>query len=170
MSYNIGLNVVEVDGVGAPAIAGAATSVAAFNILTRRGLPNTPGRVNSFAEFVERFGRYFDNGLGAYLVKGFFDNGGGTAWVNRVVSASSTVASLTLVDDGPADTLRVEGGFRGSEDPGSWGRDLYVRSTRTSSVAGRRLAETGPAEVQTAAPLPATTDMVTPGEGKGEVI
>jgi phage tail sheath protein FI len=160
MSYNIGLNVVEVDGVGAPAIAGAATSVAAFNILTRRGLPNTPGRVNSFAEFVERFGSYFDNGLGAYLVRGFFDNGGGAAYANRVVSASSTVASLTLVDDGPADTLRVEGGFRGSEDPGSWGLDIFVRTTRTSSVAGRRLVETAPAEVQTAAPLPATTDMV----------
>ena len=32
MNYNIGLNVVEVNGTGAPAIAGAATSVAAFNI------------------------------------------------------------------------------------------------------------------------------------------
>ena len=39
MSYNIGLNVVEVNGTGAPAIAGAATSVAGFNIITRRGIP-----------------------------------------------------------------------------------------------------------------------------------
>lgn len=163
MTYNIGLNVVEVDGVGAPAIAGAATSVAAFNILTRRGLPNTPARITSFAAFVERFGTYYDNGLGAYLVKGFYDNGGAIAYVNRVASAASTVASLTLVDDGPANTLRLEGGYRGSEDPGSWGLDLYVRTTRSSSVGNLRLAETSPASVTTPAPLPGTTDMSAAG-------
>ena len=51
----IGVNVIEVDGAGAPAIVGAATSVGAFNILTRRGVPNTPIRVDSFPKFVERF-------------------------------------------------------------------------------------------------------------------
>jgi len=163
MTYNIGLNVVEVDGVGAPAIAGAATSVTAFNILTRRGIPHSPARITSFADFVERFGTYFDQGFGAYLVKGFFDNGGATAYVNRVASATATVASRTLVDDGPVNTLRLEGGYRGSEDPGSWGLELYVRTTRTSIVSNRRLAETAPATVSTPAPLPATTDMSAAG-------
>jgi phage tail sheath protein FI len=158
MSYDIGLNVVEVDGVGAPAIAGAATSVAAFNIVTRRGLPNTPGRVNNFPEFVERFGGYFEGGLGAYLVRGFFDNGGRIAYVNRV-SGNSTVASIQLMDSTPLATLRLEGGYRSSADPGSWGRELYVRTTRTSSVEKRRLAETARASVTTPAALPATTDI-----------
>ena len=161
MSYDIGLNVVEVDGSGAPAIAGAATSVAAFNIITRRGLVNTPGRVTSFPAFVERFGTYFTGGVGAYLVRGFFDNGGRTAYINRVAGAS-TVASIILNDSAPVATLRLEGGYRGSEDPGSWGLDLYVRTTRVSSVQGRRLAEASPASV-TGTALPATTDMVAAG-------
>jgi hypothetical protein len=162
MTYDIGLNVIEVDGVGAPAIAGALTSVGAFNILTQRGLPNTAARVTNFAEFSVRFGGFFTNGMGAYLVKGFFDNGGGVAYVNRV-AGGSTVASLVLQDSAPANALRVEAGYRGSQDPGSWGRELYVRSTRRSVTQGRRLAETGAATVQTPAALPATTDMAAAG-------
>ena len=42
MAYNIGLNVIEVDGAGAPAIVGAAVSVGAFNILTARASPTVP--------------------------------------------------------------------------------------------------------------------------------
>ena len=160
MTYDIGLNVVEVDGAGSPAIAGAATSVAAFNVLTRRGLPNTPGRVTSFPAFVERFGSYFENGLGAYLVKGFFDNGGGVAYVNRVLPAGATPARITLMDSGPAATLRLEAGYRGSADPGSWGHDLFVRTKRSSSIDDLRLAETTRATVTAPAPLAATVDMV----------
>ncbi|HEX8573153.1 MAG TPA: phage tail sheath C-terminal domain-containing protein [Allosphingosinicella sp.] len=160
MSYNIGLNVVEVDGTGAPAIAGAATSVAAFNILTRRGLPGIPARVTGFAEFVEKFGGHFQQGLGSYLVKGFFDNGGAVAYINRIAAtggAASTPARRTL-SDGVNPTLRLEAGWRGEPDPGSWGRDLFVRTTRRSVTTGLRLAETAAATVLSAA-LPAQTDM-----------
>jgi len=51
---NIGINVVEVDGRGAPSITAAAVSVAGFNVVTRRGVPNSPARVTSFRQFVER--------------------------------------------------------------------------------------------------------------------
>lgn len=163
MSYNVGLNVIEVNGPGAPAIAAASTSVAAFNIMTRRGIPNTPARITSFAEYVERFGSHFSAGLGSYMVRGAFENGASTVFVNRVAGAASTVASLVLQDGGPNDTLRLEGGYRGTEDPGSWARDLYVRTTRRSVGSGLRLAETAPATLVTAAPLPPTTDMVAAG-------
>ena len=84
MATNIGLNVIEVDGSAPATIQGAATSVGAFNILTKRGVPNRPVRITSFAEFSERFGGYHAASFGAYLVKGFFDNGGQRAWINRV--------------------------------------------------------------------------------------
>ncbi len=161
MSYNIGLNVIEVNGTGAPAIAGAATSVAAFNIVTRRGIPNTPARITTFADFVERFGTHFPAGLGSYMVRGFFDNSGAVAYVNRVAGAA-TVASLQLQDSGPAATLRLEGGYRGTADPGSWARDLYARTTRRSVTTGRRLDETAPAAATSAALL-AATDMTAAG-------
>jgi len=96
MAYNIGLNVVEVDGTGAPAIVGASTSVGAFNILTMRGVPNWPSLVTSFRQFTDQFGAYFTGGYGAYMVKGFFDNGGQFAYINRVVATylGKTVATF----------------------------------------------------------------------------
>ena len=109
MAFNIGLNIVEVDGTGAPAIVSAATSVAAFNIITQRGVPNKPVPVTSFPQFVTNYGSYFAGGLGAYLVKGFFDNGGQTAYINRVVSndptTGATAATLTLPDTKGLSTL-----------------------------------------------------------------
>jgi len=152
MSYNIGLNVIEVDGTGAPQIAGAATSVAAFNILTQRGLPGVPARVTGYAEFVDKFGGHFPQGLGSYLVKGFFDNGGAVAYINRVTASGgspSTTASRTL-NDGANPTLKLEGGWRGTADPGSWGSQLYVRTTRRSVTTGLRLAETAAATLTSA--------------------
>jgi hypothetical protein len=159
MATNIGVNVVEVDGLGAPSVTGAATSVAAFNILTERGIPNTPQRVTAFGQFVERFGSYFSGGEGAYLVRGFFDNGGRTAYINRVADPAATPASLTLKDGAavPLDTLRLSGGFRGTADPGAWARKVSVRTTPSSS-ASTRLAEASPATL-TGTALVAPVDM-----------
>jgi hypothetical protein len=151
---NIGINVLEVDGRAAPSVTGASVSVAAFNVLTRRGVPNIATRVTSFPQFVERFGRHFTGGYGAYLVKGFFDNGGQTAYVNRVVDTTPVTgagaASRTLQDSAPANTLTLEAGFRGLADPGLWGREVFYRVQHTSS-AETRLGETAPAEILGAA-------------------
>lgn len=151
MAYNIGLNVTEVDGSASPAIAGAAVSVGAFTIITRRGVPNRPARISSFAKFVELFGGHFAGGLGAYLVKGFFDNGGQNAYVCRVVSTDPTTgaapATLKLQDGAGRDTLTLSAGFRGALDPGSWGDDLHVKITPSVS-ASSRLRETAPAQIQ----------------------
>lgn len=157
MAHNIGLNIVEVDGAGAPAIVGAATSVGAFNVITKRGVVNKATPVTSFQKFVERFGGHFADGLGAYLLKGFFDNGGQTCYVNRVAAAGSTPAAVTLMDAAPAGTLKLEGGYRGDPDPGSWGGDLYVR-VAASSTGQVRLAETAPASV-TGSAIAASVDM-----------
>jgi phage tail sheath protein FI len=161
MSYNIGLNVIEVDGVGAPTIVSASTSVGAFNIITQRGVPNHPIPVTSVTQFVAQFGSYFPSGLGAYLVKGFFDNGGQTAYINRVVSTDPTSgakpATLTLTDSAAANTLTLDAGFRGEADPGTWGNSLYV-TTAMNSETQVRLQETQAASV-TGSILTATFDM-----------
>jgi phage tail sheath protein FI len=160
MAFNIGLNVVEVDGSGAPAIAGAATSVAGFSITTRRGIPNRPARVTSFQQFVTQFGSYLPGSAGAYMVKGFFDNGGQTAYINRVVSTDAasghTPSSLTL-QAGATNVLTLETGYRGARDPGAWGGELSVRVQPTAGVTSR-FRETGRASVQGAA-IAATVDM-----------
>ncbi len=151
MAFNIGVNVVEVDGSAAPAIVGAAVSVGAFNVLTRRGVPNKPLRVTSFAKFVEQFGSYFEGGLGAYLIKGFFDNGGQTAYVNRVIDTNAAsgarAASVDLQDGAAQATLRLEAAFRGEPDPGTWANELFVRVSAASSAEAKVL-ETSAASVQ----------------------
>ncbi|MFN7997419.1 MAG: phage tail sheath subtilisin-like domain-containing protein [Bryobacteraceae bacterium] len=163
MAYNIGLNVVEVDGQGAPAIAGAAVSVAGFNILTRRGIPNRPARVTSFAQFVDQFGGFFAGGYGAYMVKGFFDNGGRTAYINRVVSTDAQQgagpATASLSDSANQATLTLNGGYRGTSDPGSWGNDLYIKAEPVDGLSVG-LDETNPAAI-TGTALAAQVDMST---------
>lgn len=163
MAFNVGVNVVEVDGAGSPSVTGAAVSVGAFTVLTRRGVPHQPVRVSSYPQFVERFGGYFTGGLGAYLVKGFFDNGGQTAYVSRVTDTTAatgaTAAKRTLADAAATNVLTVEAGFRGKADPGLWGRSLFLR-VRHSASATTRLRESAPATISGTA-LGATVNMAT---------
>jgi hypothetical protein len=151
MTYNIGLNVIEVDGSASPAIVGAAVSVGAFNIITQRGLPNHPAMVTSFTKFVELFGGQFTGGLGAYLVKGFFDNGGQTAYINRVVSTDATTgaspANVVFTDSAAQNTLQLFTGYRGTQDPGTWGNALWATVTPSASATSA-LKESAPATIQ----------------------
>src|SRR5258708_8101494 len=146
MANLIGLNVIEVDGVGAPAIVGAAVSVGAFNLLARAGLANKATKGTSLQQFQDRFGSYFANGLGPYLIKGFFDNGGQTAYVNRVVASNAAAATLTLNDGASKGALELDAGFRGDKDKGSWGNELGVSLAANTSVSGM-LRETAKATV-----------------------
>lgn len=160
MAFTIGVNVVEVDGAGSPSITGAATSVGAFNVLTLRGVPHQPARVTSFAQFVERFGGYFPGGRGAYLVSGFFANGGRAAYVNRVCDPAAAPATRVLDDAAGAEVLTVRAGHRGRPDPGEWGRRLHLR-VRHSSRARSPLRQAAQATVEGSA-LGETVDMSEP--------
>jgi hypothetical protein len=134
MALNIGINVLETEGTASPAIAGAATSVAGFCIATRRGVPNTPTFVTSFSQFVERFGGFDTESLGAHLVKGFFDNGGRRAWICRAASADDEPEpAFATIRRGAAGNspalLTVRGGYRGVEDPGPWADGYQVHAS-----------------------------------------
>lgn len=98
MSFNVGINVLEVDGKATPSIQAAPTSVAAFVIRSQRGVPHDAvRRVTNWSQFTEYFGGYKENAFGAYAVRGFFDNGGTKAYVTRVAknqAGQPTVASL----------------------------------------------------------------------------
>jgi phage tail sheath protein FI len=160
MAYDIGINVVEVDGSASPSITGAATSVAGFNVLTARGIPNQPTSVTSFPQFVSKFGSYFSGGVGAYLVRGFFDNGGQLAYVNRVVGSSAATASHKLADGQSNDVLKVEAAYRGQKDPGTWGNSVFVAIDQTSSATSP-LSETAAAKVPAGTALADHTDVST---------
>jgi hypothetical protein len=157
MSYNIGVNVIEVDGSATPAIVGAAVSVAAFNIATQRGAAAGPALVTKYAQFEATFGSYLPDALGAYLVKGFFDNGGQFAWVNRVTAPDATPSRAPLSDGAGNATLTLQTGYRGHVDPGSWGSTLAVEIKPSSSFS-TTVAEVSPASI-TGTALAASTNL-----------
>jgi phage tail sheath protein FI len=95
MSFNLGINVVEVNGA-TPSIQGAPTSVACFVIRAQRGVPGVVRQISNFTQFTDYFGGYVKTGtsdtqtsfVGAYAIRGFFDNGGSLAYVMRIADAT----------------------------------------------------------------------------------
>lgn len=136
MSFNLGVNVVEVDGAAAPSIQPAPTSVAGFIIQAQRGVLGKVVRVTSWVSFVEQFGAHTASAAGAYAVAGFFANGGSTAYVTRVApaggegSSAAAVASWPFSRTGGSDSvaaLTLVAAYRGEPDPGAWGNDIAVQ-------------------------------------------
>ena len=78
-----GVYVEEVDG-GSKPIAGVGTSVAAFVGFTKKGPMNTPTLVTNWTQFVENFGDFMENGFLAHSVYGYYNNGGGRAYIMRI--------------------------------------------------------------------------------------
>lgn len=120
MSFNVGMNIVEVDGKATPSIQPAATSITGFIIKSQRGLAGVARRVTNWSQFREHFGDYISDGFGAYSVRGFLDNGGQTAIITRVVNSSAAGATPATLssNDGPwnlddADVLTVRIGVEG---------------------------------------------------------
>lgn len=149
MSMNLGINLVEVDGA-TPSIQGAPTSVAGFVIRAQRGVPGAVRQISNFTQFTDYFGGYVADGnvdgtqtsyVGAYAIRGFFDNGGTLAYVTRVVAtdavpapaggaavtpASPARATLSVLSNGAAAALTLQAAFRGQTDPGAWGNSIAV--------------------------------------------
>jgi phage tail sheath protein FI len=140
MSFNVGINVLEVDGRAAPSIQAAPTSQTGFVVRTDRGLPNAVRRITSFKQFTESFGGFRADSNGAYALRGFFENGGSVAYVTRVVRTSGTgaAATSTLTFDDASDnaSLAVTAGFRGQDDPGAWGDRVGIRIAPNPVVSG----------------------------------
>jgi len=132
MTFNLGLNVVEVDGRVAPSIQAAPTSVAAFIVRAERGLENEVYRLTNWSEYVEHFGSFMAGAFGAYAVRGFFDNGGSVAYVTRVMDTATAAAATVDLDGGGAAALSVTAGYRGEEDPGTWGNNIAIQIRENS--------------------------------------
>ena len=99
-----GVYITEVPS-GSRTLTGVATSVTAFVGRALRGPVDTAVPIGSFADFVNAFGPLWrESGLG-YAVRDFYLNGGGPAWVVRVVkdavTAEIAIGDLTLEAHGP---------------------------------------------------------------------
>lgn len=128
MAFNIGVNVIEVDGSAAPAIAAAPVSVAGFLVRSQRGVPNQAVPIRSLANFFNHFGGFVPGVYGAHAMRGFYDNGGTQAYAVRVLGSGNAAATTILNDRNvvSAATLQLAVGKRGQPDPGAWGDGITV--------------------------------------------
>ncbi|TKK89550.1 phage tail sheath family protein [Herbidospora galbida] len=101
-----GVYVEELSAAGP--VSGVGTSTAAFIGPALRGPTGQPTKITNWTQFTAQFGDYINapRRYLAHAVRGFFDNGGGVAYVTRVGTA--TRAALELKDRGnPAATALV---------------------------------------------------------------
>src|SRR5215470_12455300 len=90
------------------------TDVAAFLGRTRRGPVGTPVRVENWNDVVGSFGSPDGSSATPYALRGFFENGGRTAWVLRVAGPDTAPASA-LWTVGPNTAYQVV-----AASPGTW--------------------------------------------------
>jgi uncharacterized protein len=117
-----GVYIEEIPATGP--IAGVGTSTAAFIGPFLYGQPNAPLLVTNWTQFKNAFGQY-QNALqqqqqGAiytpYAVRGFFDNGGTTAYIVRVWAGQGSAAFADLSDrGGTGKALHVQAQIEGSD-------------------------------------------------------
>lgn len=84
----LGVNVVETPGRASPSVGAAPTSVTGFIVLASRSSASAV-EVTSWSGYLKSFGYPRQGELGAYAVKGFFDNGGAVARIVSVLAASA---------------------------------------------------------------------------------
>jgi phage tail sheath protein FI len=107
---------------GVHPITGVATSITAFIGFALRGPVNEPTVIQSFSDFDRTFGGLWTGSSMSYAVNQFFQNGGSTALIVRVIHSSGTTAQK----DTKA-TLAIGGFNLEARNEGSWGTKLRVR-------------------------------------------
>lgn len=100
----------------------AATHIACFVGIARRGPLHTPLRIESWDQFTSLFGRHTAQGYLAYAVEGFFTNGGQVCYVVRVADPETAASAyLDLLDPQGWPLLRLT-----ASSPGIWAHRLRI--------------------------------------------
>jgi len=86
--------------------------------------------VHSWTEFMRWFGAFHSNNDLSYSAFNFFNNGGRTLYIGRVIGAGAETANRLFSSEGEEESLDVS-----ALSPGEWGNELYVEF-RTSVQSG----------------------------------
>lgn len=114
--------VTEEEAPALRSIPSVATAVMAFVGVTVKGPVNVATEITSFTQYIQIFGGYTSASNMTAAVEGFFENGGSTAYIVRIVhyvditvaTPSSAKATVSLSDAHPAVTLIVSGAYDGT--------------------------------------------------------
>ncbi|GAB1513189.1 phage tail sheath family protein [Actinophytocola sp. KF-1] len=82
---------------GTKPIEGVGTAIAAFVGFAERGPAHVPVLVTNWTQFTQTFGGFVQGGYLAHAVYGFFQNGGGSAYVVRIGARDETSESGTAI-------------------------------------------------------------------------
>ena len=96
-----GVYVEEVDK-GSKPIEGAGTACAAFIGFAEKGPINQPTFIPNWTEFINTFGGFIKGGYLASSVYGYFQNGGGRCYINRLPSGNAEAAESNAIASLPA--------------------------------------------------------------------
>ena len=118
---------------GAKPIEGVSTSVAAFVGAARRGPAGEANLIQKLDDYTAEYGEIesTDDAMG-FAVQAFYLNGGGAAYICRLVGEGSEQAeeSFTGEDTGATDILTVR-----ANSVGRWGNEVYVRIVKPDPAA-----------------------------------
>jgi phage tail sheath protein FI len=117
---------VEEMEAGSRPIEGVGTAIAAFVGVAQIGPFNTPTLVTNWSQFTNTFGDFAEGSYLAHAVYGYFQNGGGAAYVVRVgdegaAPVPSARAELASAGEQSEPAYRVT-----AREPGELGNDLSV--------------------------------------------
>ncbi len=118
---------------GVRPITGVATSVAAFVDFFKRGPTNLAVQIFNLGDFDREFGGLDARSEAGYAIQQFFLNGGGEAWVVRVVAGAAAKAAAQIDNVIPA-TAAALTLTAGSE--GKWGENIRAGIDTDTPVAG----------------------------------
>ena len=97
-----GVYVEELDSGSRP-IEGVGTAVAAFVGLAEKGPFNTPTLVTNWSQYTQVFGEFVEDTFLAQSVYGYFQNGGGAAYVVRIGAGGSEKSAVAELGTGRRD-------------------------------------------------------------------
>jgi hypothetical protein len=115
---------------GAKPIEGVSTSVAAFIGATNRGKAGVPTLIGKWDDYAHEFGGIAgERDYMGLAVQAFYLNGGGAAYVCRLVGAGSTSASASVNGQGAAGGVPTASPVLviTATSQGDWGNDVYVK-------------------------------------------
>ena len=113
--------------------AGVSTTTAGFVGVTARG-PLRPYLITAWSQYQQIFGGDLsaDISFMGHAVRGFFQNGGGRAYITRVVGRGATCASICVEPDDGQGVICFQ-----ARSPGAWGNELVLRMQRGTRVGIR---------------------------------
>jgi len=141
------------------------SDICAFVGYTEKGPTSLPVRIESWRQFLALFGQPLTLSHLAYAVKGFFENGGATCYVLRIVDDNALASNALLLANNDQLLWQVHASFRVSditaseaiesavpdtaivqnisadtlraplENPGGWGNDISMSVERSSRLS-----------------------------------